>query len=167
VSIPATAGVLCFTTKSLARYARPVTCAQCIGGRRDFGFAADHSAPVPLLSNPLLERRLRRHAASRLFRHIIAGAVLQMSRNVERPDQPRGLHLRIRRRNGRRNLGALRARSSPGTRAQAQSRILPFSCPPVPLDRSWPYSAALSQPERLRDMGFATRDDCGAISVLL
>src|SRR5215213_6240611 len=34
-----------------------------LGGRRDLGFAADHRAPVPLLSNPLLERRLRLSAS--------------------------------------------------------------------------------------------------------
>ena len=76
-----------------------------LGGRRDLGFAADHRAPVPLLSDPLLERRLRRQPARYLPRRMSAGAVLQMGRNVERPDQPRGLHLRIHRRNGRRNLG--------------------------------------------------------------
>src|SRR3954469_17122090 len=78
-----------------------------LGGRRDLGFAADHRAPVPLLSDPLLERRLRRQPARYLPRCMSAGAVLQMGRNVERPDQPRGLHLRIHRRNGRRNLGRL------------------------------------------------------------
>src|SRR5215211_8765064 len=78
-----------------------------LGGRRDLGFAADHRAPVPLLSYPLLERRLRRQPARYLPRRMSAGAVLQMGRNVERPDQPRGLHLRSHRRNSRRNLGRL------------------------------------------------------------
>src|SRR5215204_3182825 len=34
-----------------------------------------------------------------------------------------------------------------------------FLMSPVLLGRSWPYSAALLPPARLRDMGFAARDD--------
>src|SRR5215212_5489792 len=137
-----------------------------LGGRRDFGFAADHRAPVPLLSNPLLERRLRRHAASGLFRHIIAGAVLQVSRNVERPDQPRGLHLRVGGRNGRRNLGrfareAALAHEPKRNREYYLSHVPRPTRPKLALLRS---SLAAETPPR---HGLAARDDCGAISVLL
>src|SRR5829696_10410972 len=116
-----------------------------LGRRRDLGFAADHRAPVPLLSNPLLERRLRRHAASRFFHRIIAALScrwLEMSSvlisraastSVFAGETPAA------------TSGASREKQPWHTSPSAIANTT-FLMSPVLLGRSWPYSAALLPP---------------------